>query len=62
MPPRVKITKKDIIKTAVELVKANGAQGINARAIAASMNCSTQPVFSNFRTMEELEKATLTAA
>lgn len=62
MPPRVKITKKDIIKTAVELVKANGAQGINARAIAASLNCSTQPVFSNFRTMEELEKATLTAA
>lgn len=62
MPPRVKITKKDIIKTAVELVKANGAHAINARAIAASLNCSTQPVFSNFRTMEELEKATLTAA
>lgn len=62
MPPRVKITKKDIIKTAVELVKANGAYAINARAIAASLNCSTQPVFSNFRTMEELEKATLTAA
>lgn len=62
MPPRVKITKKDIIRTAVELVKANGAQRINARAIAASLNCSTQPVFSNFRTMEELEKATLTAA
>ena len=62
MPPMVKITKKDIIKTAVELVKANGAHAINARAIAASLNCSTQPVFSNFRTMEELEKATLTAA
>ena len=62
MPPRVKITKKDIIKTAVELVKANGAYAINARAIAASLNCSTQPVFSNFRTMEELEKTTLTAA
>jgi len=62
MPPRVKITKEDIIKTSVELVKANGAQAINARAIAAFLNCSTQPVFSNFRTMEELEKATLTAA
>lgn len=62
MPPKVKITKEDIIKTTIELVKANGVQAINARAIAASLHCSTQPVFSNFRTMEELEKATLTAA
>ncbi len=62
MPPKVKITKQDIIKTAVELVRANGQQSINARAIAAALNCSTQPVFSNFATMEELQEAVIVAA
>ena len=62
MPPRVKITKEDIVKAAVELVRQNGHRAINARAIAASLNCSTQPVFSNFATMEELEEATIAVA
>ena len=55
MPPKVKITKEDIIKTAVELVRSNGAEALNARAVAAELNCSTQPVFSNFATMDELQ-------
>ncbi len=62
MPPKVKITKEDIIKTAVELVRANGEQAINARAIATALNCSTQPVFSNFASMEELQEAVVLAA
>lgn len=62
MPPKVKITKEDIIKTALELVRANGEQSINARAIAAALNCSTQPVFSNYATMEELKEAVRSAA
>lgn len=62
MPPKVKITKEDIIKTAVELVRANGEQLINARAIAASLGCSTQPIFSNFSSMEELQKEIIAAA
>lgn len=62
MPPKVKITKKDIIKTAVDLVRKNGVQAINARTIAATLNCSTQPVFSNFATMDELRNAVIDAA
>ncbi len=62
MPPRVKITKGDIINTAVELVRANGEQSINARAIAAALNCSTQPVFSNFASMDKLKEAVIAAA
>lgn len=57
MPPKVKITKEEIINTAVDIVRKNGAQAINARTIAAVLNCSTQPVFSNFVTMEELRFA-----
>ena len=54
MPPKVKITKEDIIKAAIDIVKRDGAQGINARTIAAELKCSTQPIFSNFATMEQL--------
>ena len=62
MPPKVKITKDDIIQTAVELVKESGEGAINARAVATALGCSTQPVFSNFATMEELREATAKAA
>lgn len=62
MPPKVKITKKDIIGTAVELVRANGEGAINARAIAGALNCSTQPIFSNFSTMEKLREEVIIAA
>ena len=62
MPPKVKISKEDILKTTIELIRMSGEQAINARAIASALNCSTQPVFSNFATMEELEEATLTSA
>lgn len=62
MPPKVKITKDQLIGTAMELVRAEGEQAINARRIANTLGCSTQPVFSNFATMEELRKAVKDAA
>ena len=62
MPPKVKITKNDIVKTALALVREKGAEAINARAIASALNCSTQPIFSNFSSMEELEGKTVAAA
>ena len=57
MPPKVKITKDEIINAALEIVRINGEQTINARSIAATLNCSTQPVFSNFSSMESLRLA-----
>lgn len=62
MPPKVKITKDEIIKTALELCKANGQAAVNARSIAAAIGCSTQPIFSNFATMDELQDAVLRSA
>lgn len=62
MPPKVKITKSDIINAALELVRANGEQAINARAIASALNCSTQPIFSNFATMEDLQVEVISSA
>ena len=62
MPPKVKITKEDIVQTAMDLVRTSGSQSINARAIAAALICSTQPIFSNFATMAELQDAVIRAA
>ena len=42
MPPKVKITKQDIIDTALALIREGGESALNARAIAAALNCSTQ--------------------
>ncbi len=54
MPPKTKITKEDIINTAVKIVRTSSAEAINARNIASVLNCSTQPIFSNFSSMDEL--------
>ena len=55
MPPKVKITKQDIIEVALELVRRDGEISLNSRNIANALGCSTQPIFSNFSSMEELE-------
>ena len=62
MAPKIKVTKKDIIETTLNLIRKDGEGAINARSIAASLGCSTQPVFSNFSTMEELRESAIVAA
>ena len=62
MPPKVKITRKDIIKASIELIRKNGAGAINARSVAAAIGCSTQPIFSNFASMEDLEESVIASA
>lgn len=54
MPPKVKVTKEAIINAAMDIVRENGAAALNARAVAARLDCSTQPIFSNYNNMEEL--------
>lgn len=62
MPPRVKINKEKIIETALEMIRKNGESVINARSIASALGCSTQPIFSNFESMEELNGAVIAAS
>jgi len=62
MPPKVKITREEIIKTALELVKIGGEESINARAVAGALNRSTQPIFSNFASMNELRDVVIAEA
>ena len=62
MPPKVKITKEEIISTALGLVRENGEGVLNARSIAEALGCSTQPIFSNFATMDEVRQAVIFSA
>ena len=62
MPPKTKTTKEDIINAAISIVRTDGAEALNARTVAAHLNCSTQPVFSNFATMDELRLAVVKSA
>ena len=62
MPPKNKVTREQIVQTALEMVCRDGMETLNARALAAALACSTQPIFSNFSAMEELRDAVMQEA
>ena len=62
MPPKVKITKKEIIDTALQMCRESGVECVNARSVASAIGCSTQPIFSNFASMEDLQNAVIIKA
>lgn len=55
MPSATKITKEMILACGYELAKTNGIENINARNLAKSLGCSTQPIYSQFPNMERTE-------
>lgn len=62
MPPKIKTSTENIIKTAFELVREQGFNALNARNLASRLGCSVQPLFRAFENMEELKKAVLDKA
>ena len=61
MPPKVKVTKEEIIAAALEILRQKGMEAVNARAVAAALGCSTQPIFSNYSSMGALQHDVLAA-
>ncbi len=57
MPPIKKFTKEEIIDVAYQIVKEEGFSGLNARRVAKELKASVQPIFHNFKTMDELNHA-----
>lgn len=62
MPPKARVTREMIVAAAFELVRKQGLGALNARSVAAALDSSTQPVFSNFSSMEEVKAAVIEAA
>ena len=59
MPRKISVTKDSITEAALEIVRTQGPDSLNARALAKALGCSTQPIFSNFSGMEDVTTAVL---
>lgn len=57
MPNKVKVTKDEILNESIKIVRESGMDSLNARLIAKRLNCSIQPVYYHFPTMNELRNA-----
>ena len=62
MPPKAKVTRTDILNAALAIVRERGEGALNARELAARLGVSTQPVFSNYATMDALRQDVIAAA
>ncbi len=51
-----KIQKEDILDAALDIIREEGINNVQARNIAKKLNCSTQPIFYQFKNMEELKE------
>lgn len=56
MPPKTKITKEMILQTVLEITRQAGFEAVNARRIAGELHCSTRPLFTCYKNMEELKR------
>lgn len=59
MPPKVRITKDEVLAASFKLVRQGGLPALNARAIARALKCSTQPIFRAFDSMDDLKGAVM---
>lgn len=59
MPPKIKITREEIIDAAIKIIREHGYEKLNARSLAKELGCSVQPIFREFSNMEDLKKAVM---
>jgi AcrR family transcriptional regulator len=62
MPPKIKVTKQDIIDGAMRIVREKGINSLNARDLAKEIGCSVHPIFREYTSMEGLKLAVYKAA
>lgn len=62
MPPKAKFTKTEIIEAAVDIVRENGVEALTARALGARLKSSARPIFTVFRSMDEVRQAVIDSA
>jgi len=62
MPKSAKITKEMILSAAVSIVREEGAEALGARAVAARLSSSVQPIFYNFSGIDELRREVIAEA
>lgn len=54
MPPKSRFTREEIIAAALELAAEKGISALTARGLAAELGTSTRPIFTAFKSMDEV--------
>lgn len=54
MPPVKKIVKEDILSAAANVIHKKGESALTVRNIAKEIGCSTQPLYTEFKNLEQL--------
>jgi len=62
MPPRITVTREQVLEAALELLRREGEGALTARRVAQELGCSTQPVYRAYRSMDELKEEVLQRA
>lgn len=62
MPPKPKFTRDEMVQAALELVARRGTEALTARELGAALGSSARPIFTVFRSMDELQQAVREAA
>ena len=62
MPAKKQITREMILSAALALLRAEGAEAVQVKALAGRLGCSTQPIYLSFGSMDELRLALSSAA
>lgn len=58
MPPKPRCSKEQIVTVAVQLIDKKGEKALTARELGKEMGCSSCPIFTAFKSMDELIKET----
>ena len=56
MPPRIKVSKEQVLNTAFEMTREEGFNALTARKLAAKLGSSTQPIFRAYENMDTLKE------
>ena len=62
MPPKPKFTKQEIIDAALTLVSEKGLEALTSRDLGARLGSSARPIFTVFRSMDEVQREVRAAA
>lgn len=62
MPPKPKFTRQEIIDAALTLVSEKGLEALTSRDLGARLGSSARPIFTVFRSMDEVQQEVRAAA
>ena len=62
MPPLAKFTKEEIVNTAFGIARESGMESVTAREIGRRLGTSTRPLFTYFKTVDEVRCAVVLLA